>query len=174
MAPLYGWSARLGSTLKQRQEQVSEARETGPHGEPVPAINQWYGYFRINVSDTGNDFSSIIRGLNIVRYSTFREIETHGAGQVRMASCTTENQVCFIQSHFYSNAEHSTTENFYICWTQYSSFLEAPLYSEHGSWWYDTEHRTSIGNSKQALGQYISMRHFMNANLNQIHCNVFT
>lgn len=46
----------------------------------MPVINQWYGYVRINVSDTGNDFSSIIRGLiNIVRhYSTFREIETHG------------------------------------------------------------------------------------------------
>lgn len=46
----------------------------------VPVINQWYGHFRINISDTGNDFSSIFRGLiNIVRhYSTFREIETRG------------------------------------------------------------------------------------------------
>lgn len=51
-------------------------------------MNQWYSYFRINcVSDTGNDFSSIIRGLmDIVQcYSTFREIETHGVGQKQMA-----------------------------------------------------------------------------------------
>ena len=43
-------------------------------GEPEPAVNQRYGYFRSNVSDTGNDFSSIIRGLiDIVRrYSTFK------------------------------------------------------------------------------------------------------
>lgn len=121
-----------------------------------------------NVSDTGNDFSSIIRGLiNIVqRYSTFREIETHGAGQVQMASCTTENQVCFIQSHFYSDAGHSTTEK----------NISAHSLKHHCTaiiWRFLIQHRTSIGNSKQALGQYISMRHFMNANLNQIHCKSF-
>lgn len=54
----------------------------------LPVINQGYGYFRINISDTGNDFSSIIRGLiNIVQhYSTFRKIESRGAGQVQMAT----------------------------------------------------------------------------------------
>lgn len=58
-----------------------------------------------NISDTGNDFSSIIRGLLIIQhYSTFRKIVMHG----RTESCTMENQVCFIQSHFYSDAEHSS------------------------------------------------------------------
>lgn len=90
------------------------ASKSGQHGEAVPVINQWYGHLRINISDTGNDFSSIFRGLiNIVRhYSTFREIETHGTTGILHE---TENQVCFIQSHFYSDAEHSTTENFYMC-----------------------------------------------------------
>lgn len=30
------------------------------------------------------------------------------------------------------------------------------------------------GDSKQALGRYISMRHFMNANLNEITLQLFT
>lgn len=51
----------------------------------------------------------------------------------------------------------------------YISFLEAPLYSLTRSLWYNTEH-TSTGNTKQALGYYISMLLCMDANLSQIHC----
>lgn len=51
------------------------------------SLTKKYGYNRNNISDTGNGFSSIIRGLfnRVQHYSTFRKIETHGAGQVRVA-----------------------------------------------------------------------------------------
>lgn len=82
---------------------------------------------KLAIRDAGNDFSSIFRGgLEERRYSTFRRRVTHG----RTESRTTENQVCFIQSHFYGDAGHSSTCS--VCWSRHSAFPEAPLDSKHG------------------------------------------
>ena len=147
------------------------------YGETVPVINQWYGYFRINISDTGNDFSSIIRELiNMVqRYSTFREIETHGAGQVQMAVFLQRK----IKFALYNHISRATLNIPPLKNLTSVGFGTAHSLKHHCTANIEVCDRTQnieqvFGNRKQALGRYISMRHFMNANLNQIHCKVFT
>lgn len=112
----YGWSARSGSTLKLWQgSQISDRQTDRLVCETEPALNQWYGYFRIHISDTGNDFSSIIRGLmdRVRHYSTFRKIETHGAEQVQMAVLYNgKSSLLYTITFLEYSAGHSTTEKF--------------------------------------------------------------
>lgn len=124
-------------------------------------INQRYGRFRINISDTSYEFSSIIRGLiNVIQHhSTFRKVETLGAGQVQrtLYNRTEKNKVCFY-NHI---SEHSTTEKVLHL---LDSIQLIPQSTTAQLTWMFVKCRTSVGSSKQALGSYISKCHFMNAN----------
>lgn len=105
----YGWSSRLGSAL-------TTATGSGP-GRPASVTGVCFlppaerrRLLLVNISDTGNDFSSIYQGTNSLWYNVtahsekdrnaWRDWTLYNGGKKRKRMKKKKSSLLFIQSHF--------------------------------------------------------------------------